>query len=76
MVLQRAEVVHLVALAEVDGDLLALGPLADEAGVGAHAGVVAAEGDRGQQRVRVALAARHLVSRSARPGGPSSLTDR
>ena len=51
MVLEGAEVEHLVALAEVDGPQVAGGAPADEPAVGAGAGVVAAErrpGSRGR----------------------------
>ena len=43
VVLEGAEVEHLVAVAEVGGEQVAGGAAADEAAVGAHAGVVAAE---------------------------------
>ena len=46
VVLQGAEVVHLVALAEVDGQQPAAAALARQGRVGADPGVVAAEGDR------------------------------
>ena len=48
MVLEGAEVERLVALAEVGGEQVAGGAPADEAAVGAQAGVVAAEA--GQRR--------------------------
>ena len=43
MVLEGAEVEHLVALAEVGGEEVAGGAPPDEPAVGAQAGVVAAE---------------------------------
>ena len=62
VVLQRAEVVHLVAVGVVQRDLLGGGALAHHAGVGAHPGVVAAERHRGEQRGGVALAGGLLVT--------------
>ena len=51
VVLEGAEVEHLVPVAEVDGEEVALRPGAGEQRFGAHAGVVAAERDgRGAQR--------------------------
>ena len=62
MVLQRAEVVHLRAVGVVQRHLLGGAALAGEPGVGAHAGVVAPEGDGGQQRGAVALAGGLLMA--------------
>ena len=56
VILQRAEVVHLGVVGVVQRNLAGAGALPDDLDVGAHSGVLAAEGDRGQQRGRVAVA--------------------
>jgi hypothetical protein len=62
VVLQRAEVVHLRAVGVVQRHLLGGTALAGEPGIGAHTGIVAAEGDGGQQRRAVAFAGGLLVA--------------
>ena len=62
MVLQRAEVVHLVAVGVVQRDLLGAAALAYEAGIGTHTCVVATQCHRGQQRSAVAFAGGLLVA--------------
>ena len=62
VVLDRAEVVHLLAAGEVQGDLAGAPAGPGDAGLGAHAGVVPAEGDGGQRGVRVAVADGLLVA--------------
>ncbi len=54
MVLERPEVEHLVAVAEVDRQQVALAARAGDERFGAHPGVVAAEGDRRGPQRRVA----------------------
>ena len=73
VVLDRAEVVHLPAAGEVQGDLAGAAAGADEAGLGADPGVVAAEGDGGQRRRRVAVADGLLVADL--PGRVGELVD-
>ena len=60
MVLERAEVEHLLAVAEVHREEVALGALTVEAGLAAQARVVAAERDRGGRQPRVATEMRAL----------------
>ena len=60
VVLERAEVEHLRAVAEVDGEQVALGALPVEAGLAAESGVVAAERDRGRPQAGVASEVRAL----------------
>ncbi len=62
MVLQGAKVVHLGAVGVVERNLLRGAPLALQAGVGAHPGVVAAECNRGEQGGAVAVAGGLLMT--------------
>ena len=56
VLLQRAEVVHLVAAAEVHGDEVAGSAGADELGVSAHPGVITTDGHGRRQERGLALA--------------------
>ena len=62
VVLDRAEVVHLLAAGEVEGDLAGAAAGPDDAGLGEHPGVVAAEGDRGQRDGGIPIADGLLVT--------------
>ncbi len=62
VVLDRAEVVHLLAAGEVQGDLTGAAAGTGDARLGAHTGVVPAEGDGGQRDRRVAVADGLLVA--------------
>ena len=68
VVLDGAEVVHPVAVGEVDGGQVAGAALAVDAGVGADAGVVAAEGDHGGLQGGVAADPAGLVADLEDPG--------
>ena len=55
VVLDRAEVVHLLAAGEVQSDLARAAACTGDPSLRAHAGVVAAEGDRRQRDGRVTV---------------------
>ncbi|CAB4819565.1 unannotated protein [freshwater metagenome] len=59
--LDRAEIVHLSAVREVEGRLLRRGTLPIGHGLGPHTGVVPAEGHRRQRHVAVAVRPGELV---------------
>ena len=67
VVLERAEVEHLLAVAEVHRELVALGALAAEPRLAAQPGVVAAERDRRRAHGRVAADVGALEAEVPRP---------
>ena len=74
MILQCAEVVHLLVVGVVEGDLASAGTLANHLGVGTDPGILAAECNRGEQGRRVALADGLLMPEL--PDGGAQFVDR